>query len=332
VQSAVVDVIEGKTLREVVQEGEEPLITLLCGHSFALSSLDGTVGLSTLYSPGLLPVPRAAFGSVEYCRCPTCRGTLSCVRRYSRLWKWLEAEKLSSRFHASVRRQNETWFAEALRICAETSKKADRAGRKLSKEILQFRKANSDPLRVSFEAAGDTPSRLMKLDTTWEKVQEALVWALTWQQGEIRSGLAQLFTAVRGVPSEQVAIRYAALAIKRMEAWEETTACREFISAFETAFSPAQTHEGEEFLKSLTAMRIDEKLRNELLDVVTRDLGSSPGWGGNGHRMQCPNGHVYVIGECGGAMETSRCPDCGATIGGASHRLAEGNTAAVRRE
>ena len=35
-----------------------------------------------------------------------------------------------------------------------------------------------------------------------------------------------------------------------------------------------------------------------------------------GHWNKCPNGHFYVIGECGGAMEISKCPDCKADIGG----------------
>lgn len=47
-----------------------------------------------------------------------------------------------------------------------------------------------------------------------------------------------------------------------------------------------------------------------------------------GHWYKCPNGHVYVITECGGAMVSRRCPDCDAVIGGASHRLASGNQVA----
>uniref|UniRef100_A0A3Q3W7K3 RZ-type domain-containing protein n=1 Tax=Mola mola TaxID=94237 RepID=A0A3Q3W7K3_MOLML len=47
-----------------------------------------------------------------------------------------------------------------------------------------------------------------------------------------------------------------------------------------------------------------------------------------GHWYKCPNGHVYVITECGGAMESRVCPDCKATIGGASHTLARGNQVA----
>ena len=44
-----------------------------------------------------------------------------------------------------------------------------------------------------------------------------------------------------------------------------------------------------------------------------------------GHWYKCPNGHIYAIGECGGAMEQRQCPECGATIGGTHHRLVQGN-------
>lgn len=47
-----------------------------------------------------------------------------------------------------------------------------------------------------------------------------------------------------------------------------------------------------------------------------------------GHWHKCPNGHVYVITDCGGAMETRECPDCDATIGGSNHTLAAGNQVA----
>ena len=45
----------------------------------------------------------------------------------------------------------------------------------------------------------------------------------------------------------------------------------------------------------------------------------------HGHWYKCPNGHPYAIGECGGPQQVGKCPDCGATIGGQQHRLAEGN-------
>lgn len=47
-----------------------------------------------------------------------------------------------------------------------------------------------------------------------------------------------------------------------------------------------------------------------------------------GHWYKCPNGHVYAIGDCGGAMERSQCPECKATIGGTNHTLTQGNDVA----
>ncbi|GBP30881.1 NFX1-type zinc finger-containing protein 1 [Eumeta japonica] len=48
-----------------------------------------------------------------------------------------------------------------------------------------------------------------------------------------------------------------------------------------------------------------------------------------GHWYRCPNGHLYSIGHCGQANQSSRCPDCGAAIGGVSYRLAAGNRPAT---
>ncbi|XP_066288837.1 NFX1-type zinc finger-containing protein 1-like [Branchiostoma lanceolatum] len=44
-----------------------------------------------------------------------------------------------------------------------------------------------------------------------------------------------------------------------------------------------------------------------------------------GHWFACPNGHVYAIGDCGGATMESTCPECSARIGGGSHTLRSDN-------
>ncbi|KAF8656766.1 hypothetical protein AX16_002444 [Volvariella volvacea WC 439] len=83
--------------------------------------------------------------------------------------------------------------------------------------------------------------------------------------------------------------------------------------------------------------KIIESLREETFyEPVSLDeklaIVNSLGFGYTGHFYTCPNGHVYVIGECGGAMQTSRCPECGATVGGSSHRLTQGNRRAEEFE
>ncbi|KAB5591848.1 NFX1-type zinc finger protein [Ceratobasidium theobromae] len=68
--------------------------------------------------------------------------------------------------------------------------------------------------------------------------------------------------------------------------------------------------------------------RAAILRAMMEGAGHDRLWH-TGHFYQCPNGHPYVIGECGGAMQESRCPECGARIGGSHHRSLEGNTHAT---
>lgn len=48
-------------------------------------------------------------------------------------------------------------------------------------------------------------------------------------------------------------------------------------------------------------------------------------WGNNYKVYECPQGHLYAIGECGEAVEKSKCPDCGEIIGGKDHKSTTGN-------
>ncbi|KAF6236088.1 hypothetical protein HO173_005716 [Letharia columbiana] len=53
---------------------------------------------------------------------------------------------------------------------------------------------------------------------------------------------------------------------------------------------------------------------------------------GTGHWYYCANGHPFTVGECGMPMQTARCPQCGATVGGTDHRAAAGVTRAMDLE
>ena len=44
-----------------------------------------------------------------------------------------------------------------------------------------------------------------------------------------------------------------------------------------------------------------------------------------GHWYTCPNGHIFGISECGGAMQVSKCTECGEAIGGGDHNLLQSN-------
>lgn len=53
--------------------------------------------------------------------------------------------------------------------------------------------------------------------------------------------------------------------------------------------------------------------RMAVLNAMNRELR------GTGHWYYCANGHPFTIGECGMAMEVSRCPECGSPVGGRNH-------------
>mmetsp|Transcript_39334 Transcript_39334/g.60125 ORF Transcript_39334/g.60125 Transcript_39334/m.60125 type:complete len:111 (-) Transcript_39334:142-474(-) len=90
-------------------------------------------------------------------------------------------------------------------------------------------------------------------------------------------------------------------------------------SALASALERKKFFFGEEELESLIRqakpLMSTELSKKEKADIV-KAMGVS-----RGHWYECPNGHPYVIGDCGGAMERSTCPTCGASIGGAQHSL-----------
>ena len=70
-----------------------------------------------------------------------------------------------------------------------------------------------------------------------------------------------------------------------------------------------------------------KKLTPEEKEQIVTAMNLKPG-----HWYKCPQGHIYVITECGGAMEKGTCRDCGAVIGGENHKLAEGNQVATEMD
>jgi hypothetical protein len=72
-----------------------------------------------------------------------------------------------------------------------------------------------------------------------------------------------------------------------------------------------------EMCKNLPGLGISEAERIQIVNAI----GLSPG-----HWFKCPNGHVYAIADCGGAVMESKCGECGSAVGGAGHRLRSDNT------
>lgn len=80
-------------------------------------------------------------------------------------------------------------------------------------------------------------------------------------------------------------------------------------------------------LKSINPLLLKLGISEKEREMIVKAMAFS-----RGHWFKCPKGHVYAIGECGGASEQSRCPECNAPIGGVSHRLEEGNEVATEMD
>lgn len=76
----------------------------------------------------------------------------------------------------------------------------------------------------------------------------------------------------------------------------------------------------------------EEVTDEERREIIRGLMGGSYEFETRGHFYQCRNGHVYTIGDCGGAMEESRCPECGCIIGGQDHTLNNTNARAMNFE
>lgn len=111
--------------------------------------------------------------------------------------------------------------------------------------------------------------------------------------------------------------------------------------------SPAPAELGRALLQAaqLLTGRLDSRkkaLLKELEPVLRRYTGVSReeknmimqamGFAQKGHWYKCPNGHIYCIGECGGASVEAKCPECKCVIGGTSHRLRDDNAVATEMD
>ena len=110
-------------------------------------------------------------------------------------------------------------------------------------------------------------------------------------------------------------------------------------------------HAVEESMNLLHREWYEEVTAKELVAIKTAMISGPLGIATHsGHWYNCANGHPvliletmalswrlltwaqFAIGECGMPMESARCPECGAPVGGHNHREVEGITRATNME
>ncbi|KAK8236036.1 putative NF-X1 finger and helicase domain protein [Phyllosticta capitalensis] len=127
--------------------------------------------------------------------------------------------------------------------------------------------------------------------------------------------------------------RYAAIevstAVKEKAKADEL--CEEGKSHIESARKVCERHASAETSMMKEIEDTERMLRESTFySVVTSEemravvAAMSREFTGTGHWYYCQNGHPFTIGECGGPVQTTACPECGAPVGGRDHRVAQG--------
>jgi hypothetical protein len=86
---------------------------------------------------------------------------------------------------------------------------------------------------------------------------------------------------------------------------------------------PEMKEQASKLLESLKDNQ--RKVLAEVVAAMNIVEGYNYGGGWTSHWYECANGHPYFIGDCGGAMQTATCVECGELIGGQSHNLVGSN-------
>jgi len=134
------------------------------------------------------------------------------------------------------------------------------------------------------------------------------------EDGEIVDEVAESAEQVREA-SRQEGFRHLAEARQLCEAFPGQ--CKSQTSEIEPA---------EQALRGFFMAEVTNEERQAVLAAMAKEFL------GTGHWYTCENGHPFSIGECGMPMQTARCPQCGAPIGGTNHMAVQGTQRADELE
>lgn len=338
VKAHVIDVICCESYEEYDID-EDPIVCLPCGHFYSISTLDGCLGLSEVYThdkessntwTGLKSLREANVNEKPKC-CPDCREPIHSVQRYGRILRLIELR--------SLERKHLMYVDQTLDILSRPG--VEELTKKLTALLKEIEKS---PMQLVYEACQASedievpppPARpliraLQLLGMAHENLVEAEVDENYVRAKEAYERAIDVATASRSTRSCAILrISLSGLLVK----WDNGTRKLEKEVhqhldwvVDEAGLFPELVEKAREIKH-----KFSDRGRKEELAKVIAAMGVIDGYDYGGswssHWFQCPNGHPYFIGECGGAMEEGTCPDCGARVGGSGHRLLSTNRGA----
>jgi hypothetical protein len=313
----------------------DPVLFLPCGHFFSMTTLDGLIGIDRVYyrkefgSDGNFLSPCPLIGtdvSEKAVQCPDCRSAIHSVRRYARITKFANLRTLERKHLMGV---DEALDGFATKSPAKRNVKA----------LLQLRKTIfASPMRQVSDACGkqhvEVPSPPVRpLIRNAQLLGEAFAtkskelndesYKLTIVCFEDAVQLATESKSIRSEASMRIAL------VQFLIKWLDKdpnlkSRCEELLHPvlqLQDGFADDLVNQAKQLKQGLSGEN-DMKM---IIRAMNQIEGYDYGGGASSHWYQCPNGHPYYIGECGGAMQTSRCLECGEVVGGANHQLQSNN-------
>jgi len=305
----------------------DPIVILPCSHFYSISTMDQSfqmesayqkkgddfIKTQTLFAGHIDPKPRS---------CPDCRAVIHSVFRYGRVINFAELNSLERKHSMEIKSTLEKYssFFESTKIDA------------LEELVVMVKKG---PMHCVFEACAGSAQVEVK-----EPPVKLLITAMKL--------LAEKHANISKKAGDKNYKKSCVILRSCIEICNDTNSHRSgcevrlMLASILLKFGSLMMVEGvkaekDEILNWIINHEVDFKdMKKHALELKQQDLaaeravvikamnvveGYDYGGSWSSHWYECPNGHLYFIGECGGAMAESKCIECGAPVGGSSHRL-----------
>lgn len=319
---------------------EDPIIFLPCGHFFSMSTLDKWMELSEGYEQDtegvytdVKQISNIVANGSKPKSCPDCRSVIHSVKRYGRLISLhcLRASEMKHMMRIKMK----------LGFLSEKSMREGLNREQLIKILERFDVLEDEikegPMLKVFQACGgagvDVPPPPSSTFLQFLRMKAALKGRLVESFGDAayNTSLDIYAESIHLAEESQSKKQKAKLILDKTRLvlrWSEYSdeskrKLLDDITWIKTdlkGIDDAIVREAEKLYTEVVDNFGKQQIK-EVLKAMNVIEGYDYGGGWSDHWFECPNGHPYFIGECGGAMQESRCIECGAVVGGTHHRL-----------
>jgi len=335
-KSRIIDMIEFSSFKEHNLD-QDPIVILPCNHFYSISSMDHHIMMDLVYEKqgdDFITTKTLLAGQIDpkpRC-CPDCRAVIHSVFRYGRVINFAELHSLE-RKHSM----------EMLRLLDEYSLALEYTRFEAVESVV--RKIKKSPMHRVFEACAasdqvevNAPPTLLLIRAMKMLSEKHIKCTKTVNDDHYKKGCKVLRQCIDLCDSSQ----------------SHTSACevRLTLSTFLLSFNSLELYEE---IKKETNEMLDwiinhptdfQDMKRKAIELKNQDHiadmrsvikamhvldGYNYGGSWSDHWYQCANGHLYFIGNCGQAMQESRCNECGVAIGGTYHQLLQSNRSARER-